>query len=373
MPAVILSILPIIGMFVLGVALRQLHVFAKEDGERFLKVVVYVGLPALIVLSVGRAKLDPAFALLPFAAVLTIICTFPFVRFFGAVFRLPRQALGVFVVGPMIMNMAALYPFVLAAWGPAGFARLVAFDVGNALLVLTLVYALAGYYGAKQRGVMQMLRRLVTFPPLVALAVALVVNLADVVLPEVLVRFLEVAGNLMMPLLMLALGNFFEPKLVRAGPLVTAMALRAGLGFGLGLLWVALFDLQGMNRAVVLLGTMAPVGFNTLVFANQEGLDREFAASLASTSLLLGMVYVPVGCIGWGRFFQRMISLSRRLKGILIGDSPPKASYFLCAPKESNQRKGARTLVQYELKSNSYWILCALRAARGFVDRPSLA
>jgi predicted permease len=73
-----------------------------------------------------------------------------------------------------------------------------------------------------------------------------------------------------------------------------AVALRVGLGFLFGLLWVALFQLEGLLRAVVLIGCAAPVGFNALVFSAQHHLDKDFAASITSVSLLLGLFYLPL-------------------------------------------------------------------------------
>ena len=55
-----------------------------------------------------------------------------------------------------------------------------------------------------------------------------------------------------------------------------------------------LFDLHGLTRSVVLLGSAAPIGFSAVVIANRESLDRERAASAASISVLLALVYVPL-------------------------------------------------------------------------------
>ena len=68
----------------------------------------------------------------------------------------------------------------------------------------------------------------------------------------------------------------------------------SAFGLLLGLLCVQLFDLTGMTRAVVLLGSAAPIGFSAVVVASRESLNRDLAASAASISVLLGLVYVPL-------------------------------------------------------------------------------
>jgi predicted permease len=50
-----------------------------------------------------------------------------------------------------------------------------------------------------------------------------------------------------------------------------------------------------MARAALLMGAAAPIGFNAVVLASREGLNRDLSASAASISVLLGFVYVPLG------------------------------------------------------------------------------
>ena len=52
---------------------------------------------------------------------------------------------------------------------------------------------------------------------------------------------------------------------------------------------------RGTTRAVVLLGSAAPIGFSAVVVASRESLNRDLAASAASVSVLLGLVYIPLG------------------------------------------------------------------------------
>ena len=65
-------------------------------------------------------------------------------------------------------------------------------------------------------------------------------------------------------------------------------------GLAFGILLSNLFGLEDMLRKVVIICSSAPVGYNTLVLSSLENLDKEFAASLVSISLILGIIYVPV-------------------------------------------------------------------------------
>ncbi len=94
--------------------------------------------------------------------------------------------------------------------------------------------------------------------------------------------------------MIVALGVLFDARLLRDGRVLAALALRIGAGLLLGFCCVWLFDLEGLLRSVVLLGSAAPIGFSAVVIANREHLHRELAASAASISVLLALAYVPL-------------------------------------------------------------------------------
>lgn len=285
---------PIILIFVLGILLRTIRVVGRDDAALMLKIVFYVALPALILLSVPDVDITRDLVLLPISAAIIIITTGLFALLVYRPIVGERPVLGVVLVGVMIMNTSFLYPFFLVVYGNAGFARAVAFDVGNGLLVFTLVYYVACRCGDAGHPSWSALRRLVAAPPLWAFGIGLMLNVTDIPIHSNLRAFLASVGNLLVPLVMLALGIYFSPRLVRWRLLLTVLIIRTCGGLGLGLLLVGLFGLEGLSRSIVLVCAAAPIGFNTLVFSSMTKLDVDFAASLLSTSIMLGIVYVPM-------------------------------------------------------------------------------
>ena len=213
----------------------------------------------------------------------------------GKRLSLPRSRLGVWLMGTMVMNLAFIYPFVSAAWGSEALARLAMFDFGNGLLTLTLVYGLACWYGDdRSNAVRNAFKGVASFPPFWALLVAFALNLSGMPMPDDALDAVLNLGQLILFLVPFSLGLYFKLNGMPWRLLGVGIVLRSGVGLMLGLVWVVLFELEGLNRMVVLMACAAPVGFNTLVFAVRQKLDAEFAASLASLSVLLGMIYTPL-------------------------------------------------------------------------------
>lgn len=284
---------PIILTFALGMILRRVGVVQRDDGALLLKLVFYIGLPSLIFLAVIDVQISRELIILPVSAVLVHLLTFVIALIMGRRLMLERRVLGVALIGAMIMNGAFTYPFFIAQYGMTGLAQVVIFDLGNSLVVFSFAYFLAFRYGDATTQQKSITRQLLLSPPLWALAVALLLNITDATLPNALTTFFESIGNLTVPLIMLALGIYFTPRLVRPRLLVSTLFIRMGIGLASGMLLAALFDLQGLPRVVVSVASAAPIGFNALVFSSLAKLDVEFAASLVSMSVLLGIVYTP--------------------------------------------------------------------------------
>jgi len=129
--------------------------------------------------------------------------------------------------------------------------------------------------------------------PVWALILSIIFKINDIPLPNIILDTSKILGDLAIPLIMISLGIYFNPKIIRIIPLSISVFLRMVIGFSLGLLFVSLFDLKGLDQAVVLVGASAPVGYNTLTFSTLENLDTEFAASLVSVSIAAGIITVP--------------------------------------------------------------------------------
>lgn len=282
---IMIELLPIGLLFAVGWGLRRQGRVERRHADWLLRIVVWIGLPALIFAALSRLPLGAEWALLPLLGALMVVLMWPLAWFAGRMLGLPRPMRGVLITGPMIMNLAFVYPFAVAWGGDGAVARLALLDFGNGLLSFTLVYGLAAWYGRRDARTGAAVIALLTFPPFWALCLALFVNGLGWPLPERLMSLLSGTGTALVLLVPLALGIYFRPAQAHGRALLAGLGLRLGGGTLLGLMLVSWFPLDELSRTMVLAAALAPVGFNTLVFAAHAGLDRDLAASLASVSM----------------------------------------------------------------------------------------
>jgi malate permease and related proteins len=284
----------LIGLFAMGFTARRMGWLKPPNAGFMLRLVINVGLPCMFIADVSRIVLRADLIALPASSLAIMVATWGLSLLLGRAFGLSRTDQGTTTICAMSINNGFLFPFVLAVWGAVGFGQMALFDLGHVLGQSLLVYAIAATYGGRAAGASAILKRVLAFPPLWALVVALLLNVSGTTLPDGLVTVLRAVGQTILLLVIVALGVLFDARLLRDKRVPAIILLRMLVGFGLGWLCVLAFGLTGITRSVVLLGAAAPIGFNAVVLSDMEKLNRELAASAASVSVLAGLAYAPL-------------------------------------------------------------------------------
>ena len=178
-------------------------------------------------------------------------------------------------------------PLCLFAFGQEGLGLAVAIYVTNSLLQFTFVPLLHTRVSA--------VRTLFSTPMLYGALAGLAVVVADVHVPEWLANTLGALGDLLIPMMLMALGNTVGalkannlPRAFGLGAarLVISFVVAVGVSFALGLSGVA----QGV---LVLQGAMPAAVFSYLFAARYER-DADDVAGIVLVSTLLGAVTLPL-------------------------------------------------------------------------------
>ncbi len=287
------KIIPLILSFFAGIAFKQLKLLSKEDASVLLRLVLTVSLPALTIIAISNVKLVADMIYIPFLAMVVVMCMFFISSFVGKRLHMPRTMFGSFLVGTMILNTAYSLPFYAAAFGNEGLARATLFDIGNTFMIFTFTYYNAIKYGENSHTDKIDWKKFLRLPPLWAMLIAFGWKFGGVGLPPLAYNFLNLIGQPTVPLVMIALGLYFEPKLNNLGKALIAVSIRMVLGLGIGYVLATMLGLQGLTRTVIIVNSALPIGFNTLIFANLENMDKEFAATCVSISIFIALFYIP--------------------------------------------------------------------------------
>lgn len=293
---IIAEFMPLLFVFLLGYSLKRIGLLAYEDGDTMFRLLFYVGLPVLIFATLRNTELSTNLiwlAILPiFIIIATLLVTFMLRR--NALRQFDYKTFGALVAGGIILNTGFLIPFVEQFYSNSGLARLLVVDTVNGLLMFSVVYLVMSNLSRSKTDKNYVFQKIITSPSLWAVVVALIFNVNKITLPALADQSINLIAGVISTVILLALGLKFRFALARPKYLLPALGLRFGLGGMIGLAFVYVFGLDGINAHIVILTSMAPIGFNLIPFTAFNNLDTDLAAAQASIGLLTGLVALPI-------------------------------------------------------------------------------
>lgn len=293
MPPYFVKILPVLIMFSLGYLSKKLRIFNIKDADRFLQLVLNISLPALTFVSLANLSLDINLIYLIILPIFIVLLTFLPASYLVKRLKIPRERKGSFLIGSLIINTGFVSTFIYAFFGKDAFGYYSLFDLGNSFMIYLFAYYQAIKFGKNENGQLP-IKKMLSLPPIWVIITGLLINLLPFNLNSLHIDILNYIGSPTMPLIIFALGIYFHPKIANVRLTLTVISLRMVLGFLLGLGIVKLLALNDPISNIVLICASAPVGFNTLIFSELEDLDREFAATIVSFSLLLSLLFISM-------------------------------------------------------------------------------
>jgi hypothetical protein len=291
---ILVLLLPVFVYFGLGMLVRRVGIAEKAHGEFLLRFVFFVTLPLLILTTVPPIDFTLEKALLPALNIAINGVCLGISLLVISMRRLDRRTAGTLLVNTGIINNSFMFPFILAVYGQSGFADAILFDFGNAVMIATLVYAIAFHYGGERRGRWTMLVRILKSPLVWSLFLSVALALTGIRVPAAVLTVIAPLGQMTGPLILIALGIFFSLQVANLPLALLAAGIRMGCGLLAGVALASLLGLEGTTYAVVVLCSAAPIGFNALTYCSLARLDTELSASAVSISIVAGLVYIPV-------------------------------------------------------------------------------
>lgn len=272
-------ILPIIIITSLGYIIVR---FKKINIKTLANFIIYISSPALVfaLLSKQQIVLGEIATIISSAILVVLGLGLICYLFFRAV--IPT---GLYLP-IMFMNSGFIgYPLALFAFGERGLSQTIIYDLMNGILIFTV-----GIYIASQgKDRWQVFK----IPFIYAALAGIILSLTGIKIPEAIHSPLNLLGKTTIPLALFMLGcRLAEIKIVSWRLPLLASCLRLGLGFGLGLLAVYLFKLQGVTAKIVVLISSLSSAVTTIALAEEYDVNPDLVASTIALTTLLSIVTI---------------------------------------------------------------------------------
>lgn len=286
----------ILTMLALGMLFARLKVLPANAAETLNLVVLYVCLPAAVLIYVPRLRVDASLAGLIATPWLLGAATIVLVALATRLFRFRRDEQAVLLLCVALGNTSFIgYPMVRALLGESALPYAVVYDQFGTFVLLSSfgLYVLARYGGDAPPTASQILLRMAKFPPVWALVVGL--TLMPEQPPAWIAAALQKLADALLPLVMLAVGLSIQLKLPRdeVKPLATGLLLKLVVMPALALLLGLLFDMRGEMLQVNVLESAMPTMITAGALAIAHNLAPRLAAALVGYGILLSLVTLP--------------------------------------------------------------------------------
>ncbi len=295
---IVASLVPIFVLILLGLFLRLWRPLDAKFWAAADRLTYYVFFPVLLFVSIAKADLTDmpvsAGIGLPIMTLLIVSGALLFLRprlgFKGPAFASVFQ-------GSVRTNTYVALAAALAVYGeealPAVALGIIAF-IPFVNLASVLVHL--RYGSGKKSSLRTALVEIVTNPLIIACVLGIVINLADVVLPDLLDTTLEMLGRAALPMGLLSVGAALEFASLRRSVKALAVASVVKLAVLPALLLIGMSnaDLEGAPAGVLLLFAAAPTSVSSFVLARHMGGDYKLMAALITVQVLLSMATLPL-------------------------------------------------------------------------------
>jgi malate permease and related proteins len=293
-------VLTVLVLLLVGVALGQLRALPAGAGPVLDAVVIRIALPALILTVVPDITLAVDLAVPVVVAWGSVALVAGLVWAGSRATGLdPRTRATLLLVVPLANTSFLGFPAVEALLGTDHLPPAVIYDQLGSFLALavygSILVSRSGAAPVRPPG--QVVRQVATFPPFLALVVAFVL-LPVGGLPGPLAEVAEVAGGMVTPLAMLAVGlrlRLTGGPAWRPAVLASCLAVRMVVAPAVAYGATVLAGGSGPAWDASVLETAMPPMVVAAVLAADAGLDAELASRLVGVGVLVAMVTLP----GW--------------------------------------------------------------------------
>jgi predicted permease len=249
------------------------------------RLVMNIGAPCLIIASFSKADID--IGKMAEIATASVVILLIMLALGVVLIRLMRLKISTFLPSLLFPNIGNMgLPLCLFAFGETGLAL--------GLTIFLVIFALQMSVGIMLVAGRGKLVELVKQPVLWATVCALIMVSTDLSLPVWLSNTTSILGGVTIPLMLITLGvSLAELKIAEWKHSLLFSLIRVLGGFGLAVLIAGWFDLQGVDRGVLILQSSMPVAVFNYLLALRFQREPGEVAGMVLMSTLLAFALLP--------------------------------------------------------------------------------
>ena len=287
-----------ISFLLIGMGLRRFPQFPKNTAQVLNLFVIYVSLPALILLKVPELTFSRELLVPAFMPWIMLIVSAAIIVVLSKIFHWNNETLGALLLLVPLGNTSFLgIPMVRAFFGEEGIPYAVLYDqLGSFLALATYGSAVLAIYGQgdNKPTLNSVIKRILTFPPFICLLAALA--LRSVSLPGSFMLLLQTLAATLVPVVMIAVGFQLTLRLSAdvLKPMATGLLVKLVLAPCMAFMLCRLLGLNTMAAQVSVFEAGMPPMVSAGAMAIMAGLSPKLTAAMVGFGIFLSFATLPL-------------------------------------------------------------------------------
>ncbi len=285
-------------LLLLGFLLKRSKAFPENSAVVLNSFVIYVSLPALVLLTVPKLDFSDNIALLMFMPWLIVLLSVLLLMLLHKFFHWDKQTFAVLLLLVPLGNTSFFgIPMVQAYFGEQAVAYAVIYDQFGSFFALALYGSLILAIfdkNSKPFSLASVAHKIVTFPPFIALVVALL--LSPFHLPEDYFTLLAPIAHTLVPVVMVAVGFQLHLRIDKKylTPFMIGLSIKMLVAPLFVVLLFSLFTIKGLIPQVIVFEAAMPPMISAGALAIMADFHPRLTSAMLAYGILLAFITLPL-------------------------------------------------------------------------------
>lgn len=170
------------------------------------------------------------------------------------------------------------------------------FDIGNALIVFGVCYAISNYFVPAEEDVdfQNIVKKLLASISLMTYVITFIINLYGFQYPAVIVEVTKMISKANAPLSFLLLGVYLNFSFDKSywKSIIKVVSLRYVIGLAVGVALFILLPFEELFRYTLLIGFILPIGSAVIPYAIQFNYDERLVGTLCNITIIISFIMI---------------------------------------------------------------------------------
>ena len=288
----------IIALITFGMLLKRLRTLPENTSEVLNLFVIYVSLPALVMLKVPLLRFSDQLLAAVIMPWVMLAFSAGLVLLLAKKLHWSKDVLGALLLVVPMGNTAFLgIPLVESFFGEQAVMYALMYDQFGSFFIFSLYGSLVLVLFSQNKesiSIKPIIKKIVTFPPFISLLIALL--LTQVTLPQTYFDFFDPIATTLIPVVMIALGYQLQLKLSanQLSPLIAGLTIKMIFAPIVALTIFMLLGLKGEVYDVTVFEAAMPPMISAGALAIMANLAPRLTAAIVAYGILISFITLPL-------------------------------------------------------------------------------